>query len=112
MTPSFIKPPKLEILADMIHDRIEQQIDDATKKLTEGQSLLVEFILKDGRIILPSYIGYHNPTFIVVYGQDSNGNETKALIPHTMVEIVVTILNKPNERKPIGFQGRDTPPEI
>ena len=93
--------------AETVHARIQSQIEETAKDLKDGQSILVEFLLNDGQRIIPNFIGYHNPNFIVVYGQDASGNQTKVLLPHTNIQVVVTILNKPAERNPIGFQGRE-----
>jgi hypothetical protein len=79
----YMPPPKpAAYYADDVHDRIEKQINDAAEDLKEGQSILVEVVLNDGRVIIPTYFGYHNPVFIVVYGKDANGNEMKALVPY------------------------------
>src|SRR3990172_4603321 len=99
-----VPPPKAQLFyAETVHARIESQIEDSAKKLKEGQSLLVEFLLNDGRRVVPTYIGFHNPNFIIVYGEDAAGNRMKALLPHTDIQAVITVLNKPAERKAIGF---------
>ena len=108
MDSIYIPRVKAELFyAETVHARIQTQIEQAAEELKHGQSVLVEFLLNDGQRIVPHYIGYHNPNFIVMYGQDASGNETKVLLPHTNIQVVVTILNKPAERKPIGFQGRE-----
>jgi hypothetical protein len=106
--PSYMMTPKAEFFyANIVHARIKSQIDEVAKKIKDGQSLLVEFPLNDGRIIIPQYIGFQNPNFILVYGQDANGNEIKALLPHTNIQLVITVLNKPSDKKPIGFQNQE-----
>ena len=113
MHPIYVPPPKPELFyAETVYERIEKLLVESAKNIKEGQSLQVEIPLSGGRIIFPCYFGYQNPNFIIVYGEDSNGNEVKAFLPHTNIEILVTIFNKPSERKPIGFQGRDAKPEI
>ena len=92
--------------AETTHARIESQIMESQNELKEGQSLSVEFILADGRKIIPNYIGYHNIMFIVLYGEDEHGNEIKILLHHTNAQVVITKLNKPQETKKIGFQQR------
>ena len=108
MEPTYLPPPEPQLFyAKTVHDRIETQIEEAAKELKEGQSLLVEFPLSDGRVIIPNYIGFHNPSFIVVYGEDAKGNEVKALLSHTNLQLIITVLNKPAEKKAIGFQSRE-----
>ena len=104
----YIPPPNAQLFyAETVHDRIKSQIEGAAEDLKEGQSLFVEFLLTDGRRVVPTYIGFHNPNFIIVYGEDAAGNRMKALLPHTDIQAVITVLNKPAERKAIGFQSRE-----
>lgn len=110
IAPANIKPQLF--YARTVHDRIESQITDATQALGEGQSLLVEVLLNDGRVIQPTQFGFHNPNFVVVYGTDANGNEVTVLVSHTNIQIVLTVLNKPSERKPIGFQKQTGETEL
>ena len=108
MDPIYVPPPKAELFyAETVHARIEAYIEEAAQELKESQSLLVEFPLNDSRVIMPNYIGFHNPSFIVVYGEDANGNEMKALLSHTNIQLIITVLNEPAERKAIGFQSRE-----
>ncbi len=109
----YMPPPKAQLFyAEMVHDRIESQIESAGEDLKEGQSLLVEFLLNDGQRVRPGYIGFQNPNFIVLYGKDASGNEMKVLLPHTNIQVVITVLNKPADRNAIGFQSREKTPEI
>ena len=92
--------------ANEVHARIESLIEATNKDLEEGQSLSVHFILNDGSQIIPTFIGYQNPNFVTVNSIDLNNNEIQVLLSHTNIQIVITILNKPNDRKPIGFQSK------
>jgi hypothetical protein len=112
MFPSYLKPEAKLFYADTVHARIQDLINRRNNDLKEGQSLLVEVLLNDGRAILPSFFGFQNPSFIIAKGTDNNGNDIVALIPHTSIQIVMTVLNEPAKRTPIGFQSNDTKKDI
>ncbi len=107
-----IPPPPQLFYAETVYERIEKLLADALRSLKEGQNLLVEVPPSGGRVILPSYFGYQNPNFIIVYGEDEDGREVRAFLQHTNIEIIATVIDKPMERKPIGFKGQITSPEI
>ena len=104
-SPSLFPQRAQLFYADTVHQRIEENVNTRMKELKEGQSLSVEVILHDRRI-MPTFFGYHNPNFILVYGEDDYGNEVEALISHTEIQIAMTVLNKPTKKKPIVFQSR------
>jgi hypothetical protein len=116
MSFNYVPPrpsPSPELFyAETVYQRIEKLLTSALKKLKDGQNLLVEVPLNHGRVIFPSHFGYQNPNFIIVYGQDENGNEVRAFLQHTSIQIITTIIDKPEERKSIGFVGQGVKPEI
>lgn len=94
--------------ADLVHARIESLITEMYQDLKDGQSLLVEFILNDGTRIIPASVGYQNPNFIIIHTLSPSNDDVSVYLSHTDIQFVITILNKPSERKPIGFQGKST----
>ena len=106
-SPSLFPQRAQLFYAETVHQRIEENINTRMKELKQGQSLSVEVILHDRRI-MPTFFGYHNPNFIIVYGEDDNGHEVEALISHTEIQIAMTILDKPTKKKPIVFQSHKT----
>jgi hypothetical protein len=112
MFPKYVAPlhkitPVPLFYAETVHDRIERLIKSSEKKLKEGQSLKVEVLLNNGNTILPDFFGYQNPCFIIVNGKNANGDEVEALISHTNIQILFTIINKQTGKSSIGFQVRD-----
>jgi len=43
-----------------------------------------------------------NSNLIAVYGENADGSKLRALISHTEIQITITVLNTPPEKKPIG----------
>ena len=109
MNPSYrmpyIPPPDPKLFyAETVCNRIEKLIAETAEKLTDEQSILAEVPLGNGQSLTATFFGFQNPNFILVYGLDANGNEVTALLPHTNIQVIITVLNKPAERKSIGFQ--------
>ena len=91
--------------AETVYDRIQKLLNEKNRQLREGQSLSVEVPLSNGLTIQASSFGYQNPNFIIVYSTDTDGQDIEAYIQHTKIDLVVTAINKPNERRRIGFKG-------
>jgi hypothetical protein len=95
--------------AEWFQERIEIQMDEFSRELKANEQLQVSVILSDGRIVYPTWFGYHNPNMLVIDGEDQNGRSVRLLIPHSNVQVLLTAV--PGEghekRPPIGFQARE-----
>ena len=114
MFPRITLPeiPKIEIkdykLADTFYDRLRQHIEGTQNQLKKDEQLVLYYYNQTGERILVTDMGYHNPNLIILYGQDSNGNECSVIAHMQSVQLVVKILKLENkaERRTIGFLNK------
>ncbi len=111
-----LEPTRLEphrFYADTVADRIEAQIAEASQALGEDEMLVAIVPLADGTRIAVNSIGYHNPSLIVVYGQDRNAEEAILLLSHTNVQMILRKVKRQPEqpKNVIGFLGSVSPGE-
>ena len=80
--------------AEWYQERIEIQISDFEKDLKKDEKMAVTVVLANGFSIAATWFGYHNPNMIIVEGIDGNGRHTKALIPQSSVQIILTAVTE------------------
>jgi hypothetical protein len=95
--------------ANIMHDRLMIQIVDFEKGLSSDEEL-GGYLASFGRELLVriSDIGFHNPYFIVFYGQELNSGMRVQLVQHvSQINVLFTAVPKQAEHKEprrIGFQ--------
>lgn len=92
-------------LADTLYEHIQEFIRKAEAELGAKQRLVVLFFDRVGRPIVVSDIGYHNPTMMIVWGMDPEGNDCSILVHMSSFELVLQVVEEQQEtpRRPIGF---------
>lgn len=94
-------------LASNFYQRLKYHIEATQAELKDDQQLVIYFCNKTGELILIEDIGYHNPTLIILYGRDSQGNPSNLLVHMESVELVLKVLKVENEpeiqKRRIGF---------
>lgn len=105
VVPDF---PDLKIpryYAHVVYRRIQGQIAEIVSQLKAGDGISVTVPLADGSAVEVREFGYQNPNFILVYGTDDTGTRVIAMIPHTVIQVVITVIKEQGDKKrpPIGF---------
>jgi hypothetical protein len=83
----------------------EQYVDGRKLGLKPNEDLVVTIPLNDGSKIYVGQIGYHNPNIVWIAGFNQEGRQVTVLMPHTTVQIIITIVEQEEDKKrpPIGF---------
>jgi hypothetical protein len=95
--------------ANFMHDRLMIQIADFEKGLSSDEEL-GGYLASFGRELLVriSDIGFHNPYFIVFYGEELNSSMRVQLVQHvSQINVLFRAMPRQNEHakpKRIGFQ--------
>jgi hypothetical protein len=97
--------------ARVLYDRLCVQMREFEESLGEGEEL-AGLLASFGREMLVRItdIGYHNPYFMVFYGEDLASNERVQLVQHvSQVSVLFKAVPKPSEvpqARRIGFGAR------
>lgn len=102
-SPSSSHEPRL-FYADVVYDHIQREVRAQEKALEPGQALAVEVLLLDGSVLSVVSFGFHNPNFVTVDGFTQKGTFVHALVQHTQIQVVITIVSERDARtRQIGF---------
>jgi hypothetical protein len=97
-----------EDLYRMIKVRESAILDD----LDDNEELIAEYLTPTGRIIRIRDVGYYRniPDLLFLVGNDVSGDECQVIAPVQSVQMVfsiITVKDRPPERRPIGFRVED-----
>lgn len=117
--------PNLEALRSLSHQkprneadhvkwfeaRIRVAIKDFAREIPKGSLVRATVILPGGREILATWFGYHGPDMLIVHGFDDQQRDTRVLVVHSAVHIVLTAVSGEEKKglRPIGFQSQSEP---
>ena len=107
MDSMYIKPPDAKLFyAELIYERLQNQLESISRKVNDGEAVVLEVLLPNGNVFRPNDIGYHNPGLIVFYANDEDGRQSKLLVSHTNINVLMSIVKKDEEiKRQIGFIG-------
>ena len=103
-TPDFFKRTYYE-LADDCFRKLRQQIEITQSELREGEQLEVYYASPGDERILVSRIGYLEPHWLILYGQDEKNNDCKVLANLLTVHLILRLVRHgaPEKRRTISF---------
>jgi hypothetical protein len=103
-TPDFFKRTYYE-LADEGFRKLRQQIEITQNELREGEQLEVYYASRGDERILVSRIGYLEPHWLILYGQDDQNNDCKVLAHLLTVHLTLKLVRNgvPEKRRTISF---------
>lgn len=86
--------------------RLMLWIQKEETQIKDDEALLVLYYNRTGQRLYVSNIHYHNPHMIILFGQDSDGNEHRILVHMESVELDlmrVKVKDKEQDHRKIGF---------
>jgi hypothetical protein len=102
--PDFFKRTYYE-LAEECFRKLRQQIELTQNELREGEQLEVYYASRSDERVLVSRIGYLEPHWLILYGQDDQQNDCKVLAPLLSVDLTLKLVRHgaPEKRRTISF---------
>jgi hypothetical protein len=92
--------------ASAVRSWIESQYRKKLGSLAPDEDLLVAVLLHNGQTVQVTHFSFAGPNLVIVEGFDGQGQNVTALMAHTSIQVVMTVVKRPEQEKkkpPLGF---------
>lgn len=99
--------PNHPLYAEVFYNLLKEHLLETQDRLDKDEELRVYYYDQAGNPILIKDIGYHNPSLIILYGQDTQRDECHILLHLQSVQLITKIEKITDKIKAgrLGFLG-------